>query len=81
MLEKIAITILAVSVCYKIVFSIVEGIYKGTLSRFDLYFYVTHDNPPTWIKILKTIEAILLILSAVSAVYLIISWLVFFLGR
>lgn len=81
MLEKIAITILAVTVIYKIVFSIIESFYKGTLSTYKQFRYETYKEGHRWIIVLNYIEGVMTLLSAVSGIYLIISWLVFFLRR
>lgn len=80
MIEKIAVTIIAISIAYKIAFMVIEGFYKATLSKYKLFRYEMYNESHTWMTVLQCIEGILVILSSISAVYLIVSWLVFFLG-
>lgn len=81
MLEKIAITILAVTFIYKIVFCLVESVYKGTLSDYERFRYEQYREGHKWIIILNIIEGVMTLLAAVAGIFLIVSWLVFYLGR
>ena len=77
MIEKIAITILAITVIYKILLALVNGI----CDVITIYHNDFRKECHKWYDVLDIINDILLLLSAVSAVYLIISWLVYFLGK
>lgn len=73
-LTKIAVAVIAFTLIYAFIFRLISRAFMGSMTPKEQLDYAYFGKDPKWLDILSYIYTVLIILSVLSAVYLIVFW-------